>query len=49
MQSLYFHEQFPDFIMGKHLHINAPELLTVVVELKVWGYKLKIKKAINLL
>lgn len=46
MQSSYFHEQFPDFIMEKHLHINALELLTVVVALKVWGHKLKGKKVL---
>ena len=46
MQSSYFRKQFPDFIMEKYLHINALELLTVVVALKVWGHKLKGKKVL---
>ena len=33
----FFHGKFPQFIMERHLHINALELLTVMVALKLWG------------
>ncbi len=32
----YFHCQFPDFIKNQGLHINALELLTVIVCVKLW-------------
>ena len=35
--SKYFHKQFPPFVTDVALHINALELLTLVVALKVWG------------
>lgn len=41
MQSSCFHEKFPPFILEKQLHINALELLTVVVALKLWGKLLR--------
>ena len=33
----YFHILFPDWVREAHLHINALELLTIMVCLKVWG------------
>ena len=33
----YFHEEFPSSIAQLKMHINALELLTLVVALKVWG------------
>ena len=33
----YFHSSFPQFILDLDLHINALELLTLVVALKLWG------------
>lgn len=33
----YFHTTFPSFILRQNLHINALELLTVVICLKLWG------------
>lgn len=39
--SEYFHSKFPSFIQEQNLHINALELLTIVVALKVWGSKLR--------
>ena len=32
-----FHSKFPDFILKQKLHINALELLTVIVTVKLWG------------
>ena len=37
----FFHKEFPEFITSQKLHINALELLTIVVALKVWGDSLK--------
>ena len=37
----YFHKQFPQFILDKNLHINALELLAIMVCLKLWGPDLK--------
>ena len=38
----YFHEPFPEFITSDpFLHINAFELLTIVVALRLWGASLK--------
>ena len=42
----FFHTQFPEFVKKQTLHINALELLTVVVTLKVWGQLIKGKKMI---
>ena len=33
----YFHSAFPPFIQVQSLHINALEMLTLVVALKLWG------------
>ena len=33
----FFHSKFPQFIQSQKLHINALELLTLVVALKLWG------------
>ena len=43
----YFHQRFPEFILNQRLHINALELLTVVVALKVWGPRLKGKRLLG--
>ena len=40
----YFHAQFPKFIKDQHLHINALEMLTLTVALKLWGRHLVRKK-----
>ena len=45
-QSEYFHEEFPPNIAQLKMHINALELLTIVVAFKVWGVKLKGKKVL---
>ncbi|CAG2233744.1 unnamed protein product [Mytilus edulis] len=41
-----FHVEFPDAIVNEQLHINALEMLTVVVCLKLWGTKLRGKRII---
>lgn len=33
----FFHASFPEFIRAQQLHINALELLTIVVALKLWS------------
>ncbi len=33
----YIHGQFAEFIKNQGLHINALELLTVIVCMKLWG------------
>ena len=33
----YFHCKFPEFIQSQSLHINALEMLTVIVGIKLWG------------
>ena len=48
MQDSYFHKEFPPFIQEIKLHINALELLTIVVALKLWGTKLRGKKVLIL-
>ncbi|CAG2216422.1 unnamed protein product [Mytilus edulis] len=35
----FFHCVFPDFIVQQNLHINALELLSVIVCLKLWGQR----------
>ncbi|CAG2202606.1 unnamed protein product [Mytilus edulis] len=40
----FFHVEFPDAIVNEQLHINALEMLTVVVCLKLWGTKLRGKR-----
>ncbi|CAG2215233.1 unnamed protein product [Mytilus edulis] len=42
----FFHVEFLDAIVNEQLHINALEMLTVVVCLKLWGTKLKGKRII---
>ena len=42
----FFHTQFSEFVTKQNLHINALELLTVVVTLKVWGHLIKGKNII---
>ena len=42
--SEYFHAEFPAFIQDLELHINALELLTIVIALKIWGHKFKGKR-----
>lgn len=37
--SSYFHREFPEFLLQRSLHINALELLTIIVCLKLWGSK----------
>ncbi len=35
----YFHAPFPSFIQGQALHINALELLTIMVALRLWSHR----------
>ena len=42
----YFHAEFPSFIQDLDLHINALELLTIVVALRIWGHKFKGKRLV---
>ena len=42
----FFHSSFPEFILSQKLHINALELLTVMVTVKLWGHNWKGKKII---
>ena len=42
----YFHKEFPEFILNKTLHINALELLSIVICAKIWGPKWKGKEVI---
>ena len=42
--NLAFHHKFPPFISDQHLHINALELLTITVALKLWANQLAGKK-----
>ena len=44
--NVYFHTVFPAFIRHKRLHINALELLSVMVCVKVWSCKLKGSKIV---
>ena len=46
MQSWCFHETFPPNTVKRKLHINAIELLTIVVALKLWGKLLRGKKVL---
>lgn len=39
--SEYFHAEFRAFIQNLGLHINALELLTIVVALRLWGHKFR--------
>ena len=48
MQDSYFHEKLPPIIQEMKHHINALELLTIVVALKLWGSKLMGKKLLIL-
>lgn len=43
-QTAYFHSQFPIFILAQSLHINALEMLGVMVSIKLWGHLWKGKK-----
>ena len=36
-QGKFCHGSFPQDIQALHLHINALELLTIVVSVKLWG------------
>ena len=38
---VYFHAVFPEFIQKLELPINALELLTILVALKLWGHMYK--------
>lgn len=42
----FFHCELPWFIKSQNLHINALELLTIVVAVKMWGFALKGKKIV---
>ena len=43
-EGIFFHSKFPDFILKQKLHINALELLTVMVTVKLWGRNWKGKQ-----
>jgi len=40
----YFHKVFPETVSAQSLHINALELLSLVIAIKIWAVKLKGKK-----
>jgi len=40
----YFHKEFPEQISSQHLHINALELLALIVAITVWAKQLQHKK-----
>jgi hypothetical protein len=40
----FFHSVFPAFVLNQSLHINALELLALVVSFRLWSSKLKGKK-----
>lgn len=42
----YFHTTFPSAILKQDLNINALELLTIVICLKLWAHKLKGKRLV---
>ncbi len=42
----YFHTGCPEDIIECQLHINALELLTIVIALKLWGAQLKVHRII---
>ena len=42
----FFHTTFPQFIVDMNFHINALELITIVVAVKLWGAFLKGKKLV---
>ncbi|MES9902603.1 MAG: hypothetical protein ABW168_07960 [Sedimenticola sp.] len=44
----YFHVVFPELVDGQKWHINALELLAIVIALKLWGSQLNGKKVIML-
>ena len=46
--SEFFHASFPHSIADLNLHINALELLTILVALKIWGGKFKGKRIVML-
>ncbi len=45
-KGFYFHSQFPEFIQQIGLHINAWEMLIIIVATKVWGRHWKGKRII---
>ena len=45
-KGIFFHCEFPSFIRSQNLHINALELLTIVVAVKMWGFALIGKKVV---
>jgi len=44
----YFHEVFPEHVISKDLHINALELMALVVAVTVWSDQLRGKRVIVL-
>ena len=44
--AIFFIQLFPQFIVDMKLHINASELFTIVVVVKLWGAFLKEKKLV---
>ena len=42
----YFHVEFPEFIKQQNLHINALEMITIIVALKVWARGLTRKRIV---
>ena len=44
----FFHSIFPKLVTSQELHINALELLTIVVALKLWAHKLRGKRLLML-
>ena len=42
--SEYFYAEFPAFIQDLELHINALEMLSIIIALKIGGHKFKDKR-----
>jgi hypothetical protein len=38
-RNVYFHTQFPDFILKQELAIHKLEMLTIMVAVRLWGHK----------
>ena len=42
----FFHAEFPTFIKDQGFHIDALEQLTIVIALKLWGYRFRGKRLV---
>ena len=42
----FYHAEFPTFIKDQGFHIDALEQLTIVIALKLWGYRFRGKRLV---